>query len=260
MASLEAIARVLTARGEEFRFVRAPVTAATITDERLGRIWDVFVDMTKSKPGTKHIVVEYDGQKLTLERSASCIEYTGHTHSVHDIDGDINVGSEQGVASSALVKIKRIIGEIMDAPVKELESGLGDVVEGYLKSAIWSSTYRGEDPEHEDIGEDDDTSFLQLGYGTDDFTTEAISETKKTIKDLLAVIRKNAALHIELAAYAEKYGNDFPGQFGHHLWLSRNGHGAGFFDDDADLLQEEARKLGGIEPYATADGEIILEK
>jgi hypothetical protein len=43
-------------------------------------------------------------------------------------------------------------------------------------------------------------------------------------------------------------------QLGHDLWLSRNGHGSGFFDRDfehADLLQEIARGMGSRSVYCT---------
>ncbi len=50
---------------------------------------------------------------------------------------------------------------------------------------------------------------------------------------------------------------------GHSLWLSRNGHGAGFFDGDiggvSDRLQDAARSLGESSIYISDDGEFETE-
>lgn len=54
-------------------------------------------------------------------------------------------------------------------------------------------------------------------------------------------------------------------QIGHDFWLSRNGHGAGFFDRDlgeiGDKLQELARKFGekNAFPPEFAGNKIIIE-
>jgi hypothetical protein len=52
---------------------------------------------------------------------------------------------------------------------------------------------------------------------------------------------------------------------GHCLWLSRCGHGSGFFDSDKfgenerDILQEKARKLGNVDLCIGDDGIIYIE-
>lgn len=49
---------------------------------------------------------------------------------------------------------------------------------------------------------------------------------------------------------------------GHAFWLSRNGHGSGFFDsehfanDIRDRLQDAARKFGNCDLYVGDDGKI----
>lgn len=54
-----------------------------------------------------------------------------------------------------------------------------------------------------------------------------------------------------------------PEQFGHDLWLSMNGHGAGFFDRGHEYvwqaLQEMARTLGELNAYIGDDGKIYFE-
>jgi hypothetical protein len=50
-------------------------------------------------------------------------------------------------------------------------------------------------------------------------------------------------------------------QAGHDFWLSRNGHGAGFFDREAskevcNALQEKAQAYGNFDLYIGDDGQI----
>jgi hypothetical protein len=45
---------------------------------------------------------------------------------------------------------------------------------------------------------------------------------------------------------------------GHDIWLSRNGHGAGFFDRGYDdhiekILMDSAHKLGGVDLFINDD-------
>ena len=45
---------------------------------------------------------------------------------------------------------------------------------------------------------------------------------------------------------------------GHNLFLSRNGHGAGFSDEWNDALQDIARSLGETYEYVGDDGKVYL--
>lgn len=52
------------------------------------------------------------------------------------------------------------------------------------------------------------------------------------------------------------------GKAGHDLFLSRNGHGAGFFDREfkyADVLQELAGRMHSSELYVGDDGELYFD-
>ena len=46
--------------------------------------------------------------------------------------------------------------------------------------------------------------------------------------------------------------------FGHNFLLSRNGHGAGFFDDNNDTLQDICRKFGSVDAYIGDDNKIYF--
>jgi hypothetical protein len=48
---------------------------------------------------------------------------------------------------------------------------------------------------------------------------------------------------------------------GHDFWLTRNGHGAGFWDGDwtnGDALTELSKEFGNLDPYVGDDGKIYF--
>lgn len=107
---------------------------------------------------------------------------------------------------------------------------MGSILQDYLVAAIWT--------EEERIEEEDDVSGLDVS----DFSEEAINKAKSDIKKFMAKAYE-LFLPEELAR-----GN----KIGHDIWLSRNGHGAGFFDGD----YEESDKLQSI---AEDLKEVVLE-
>jgi len=96
----------------------------------------------------------------------------------------------------------------------------------YLGTALWAST-------------DDEGEPLDNNFSINDFSRSSVKEAEKDIKEFLSIADK-------------KLGDDWDREWdeetiGHCLWLSRNGHGAGFFDRKlpfADELQDIARKMG----------------
>lgn len=89
---------------------------------------------------------------------------------------------------------------------------------------------------------------LDGGYDIDDITTETLAEMKS-----------------DCASFYQSEETDLadmePGQAGYDFWLSRNGHGAGFFDrglgDKGDRLQKAARVWGEVNLYVDlTDGKI----
>lgn len=111
----------------------------------------------------------------------------------------------------------------------------------YLKCALWSSA-------------NDDGEPLD-----DTFTPEDVAED--------SIITAESDLH----AFASKAGNLLDGadmgQVAHDLWLTRNGHGAGFWDrpevyggqDNADALSEIAAEMGEVYAYVGDDGRVYLD-
>lgn len=109
---------------------------------------------------------------------------------------------------------------------------LDDFTQGYIRAALWSSN----DESNESGGEP-----LDSNYDESDLTHEALD---KMIRDCLNFQKENA----ELLAQA---GED--GQNGHDFWLTRNRHGAGFwdrgYDKVGDKLTDAAHAYGEVNLY-----------
>ena len=112
------------------------------------------------------------------------------------------------------------------------------MLDAYIECALWStadeSTPEGGEP-------------LDQNYSASDLAPETLAEMASDCE--------------RFAKVNEAFIGDAPEyQVGHDLWLTRNGHGAGFWDRDADLyanqdaLTEAARAMGEIYLYVGDDG------
>lgn len=125
-----------------------------------------------------------------------------------------------------------------------------DFFNGYLTCALWSST----DNADESGGEP-----LDRNYGPEDI---AFGSLLSMARECWAFLRDNEEL---LARYAEELPER--GEWtqderaGHDFWLTRNGHGAGFWDrglprDVGYALTWEAKAWGGCDLYVGDDGKL----
>jgi hypothetical protein len=116
---------------------------------------------------------------------------------------------------------------------------------GYLETALWSSTNDGGDP-------------LDDNYNLDDIHPDTLAQA---VKDCDAFQAAHAA-DIEAVYNACHNPKSWVlAQFGHDFWLTRNRHGAGFWDGDypepmATRLTEDAQAYGSIDLYVGDDGRI----
>ena len=119
---------------------------------------------------------------------------------------------------------------------------IDDFTRAYIAAALWSSTDDNGDPLDENYTEFDldQASFDDMVWDTDNF--------QNYNEDLLA----------------EAY--DVDGQdeenAGHNFWLTRAGHGAGFWDGDypatGDRLTAETKKYDETELYVGDDGKLYI--
>jgi hypothetical protein len=114
-------------------------------------------------------------------------------------------------------------------------------VRGYLDCALWSST---------DESRDDGGDPLDKNYDVGDFTRIAVRAARSDCYEFVRLPGVAAALDAatrDLPLVAEAHAHW--ARHGHDFWLTRNRHGAGFWDRGypravGDLLTDAAHSLG----------------
>lgn len=113
--------------------------------------------------------------------------------------------------------------------------------EAYIECALWSST-------------DDDGEPLDNDYGFEDLDEACL---KQMVEDCRAFQEGNdqwiKSEHCRVV--------DCEAQAGHDFWLTRNGHGAGFWDGDWERDADKAmtacsKAYGSVDLYVGDDGKI----
>lgn len=116
---------------------------------------------------------------------------------------------------------------------------IDDFIAGYVTCALWSSN-------------DDSDTPLDHNYTPEDIAPEAQATMEA---DCEKFVSENLLRLEEWDA----------SQAGHDFWLTRNGHGAGFWDRDdshgrpmacRDALSDAARAFGEVDLYVGDDGRI----
>ena len=111
-------------------------------------------------------------------------------------------------------------------------------VTDYLVCALWSST-------------DDDGEPLDDRYGVEDISAESVARAESDFREFT------------LKAGGLLDGLDLT-QVAHDLWLTRNGHGAGFWDGDyseevGSKLTDLAHDMGELNAYVGDDSKVYIE-
>lgn len=110
------------------------------------------------------------------------------------------------------------------------------MTDAYLRAALWTST-------------DDEDEPLDKNYDVSDIAPEAVRRAKR---DVERFFKQAGQLLVGIP----------PDSAGHDLWLTRNGHGTGFWDRDygpkGDALTDISHKLGEENMYVGDDGKVYL--
>jgi len=138
----------------------------------------------------------------------------------------------------------------------------------YVEAAVWASYVTTEGPgDGDDMNpvELDSLPFVREAYSVIDvFTPEA---QEKILKDCMHFMNDNMLdLMLAWKGYAKSQrGSQWsgPSLAGHDFWLTRNHHGAGFWDrelgDVGDRLTEACRAYRELDLYVTDDRKIGIE-
>lgn len=160
-------------------------------------------------------------------------------HSPSGYGGDI-LGTFKSL-QSAKVFISKHIAE------KELES----FIRGYIVCALWSSN----DWSDESL---DNPPPLDENYSIDDIAPVCMGVLEGDCADF--VKGNKALLNRYYKAYKPGSGYNVQECAGHDFWLTRNGHGAGFWDRGlgviGEKLSDSARVYGSVDLYVGDDGKI----
>ncbi len=130
-----------------------------------------------------------------------------------------------------------------------MTNAIDKFLRGYVTAALWSSN---------DESRDDGGDPLDQNYDASDIAPETMAAMRKDCEAFMA------ANEADLIAYMERYVPK--GEYttaecaGHDFWLTRNGHGVGFWDRDlgalGDRLTEACEAFGEVNLYVGDDGQI----
>lgn len=115
---------------------------------------------------------------------------------------------------------------------------IDEVTKHYLECAIWAST-------------DEDGEPFDAAFGIEDFSEEALAIAANDCAHFMA---DNEAALTESGLSQDQIGHDF--------WLTRNRHGAGFWDRGLDevgrKLTDAAHVWGEVYVYMGDDGKLHM--
>lgn len=118
----------------------------------------------------------------------------------------------------------------------DIISKLDTFTRQYIETALWSEN---------DNADPSGGSPLDSNFSIEDITIDTL---KRMAKECMEFQKTNAALLAEHGDYS---------QAGHDFWLTRNGHGAGFWDRGLGELGEKltaaSKNYGGFHLYINAN-------
>ena len=118
---------------------------------------------------------------------------------------------------------------------------INDAIESYIETALWSSVDENGDP-------------LDKNYSTEDVAPNSIASMKADVRSFLSAAIAKFGSFDAIGLSPERFGHDF--------WLTRNYHGAGFWDEGIDAgaeLTKMAHAEGSSNITLWDDGKLHLD-
>ena len=129
----------------------------------------------------------------------------------------------------------------------------GAILPHYVAAALWSSL----DESDESGGEP-----LDANYSADDIAPETLQAMRDDCAAFFRAHRQTMREASRTRYLLRLGGREYSpaAQHAHDFWLTRNGHGAGFWDrgygDAGQTLTEAARACGSADLYVGDDGQV----
>ena len=128
--------------------------------------------------------------------------------------------------------------ENYDDEYEKKSKNIQKIIDSYLECALWTN--------EEELKEQDSDTDLNIN----NFEEDSLIKTYLDIKKFLKIV-----------GFA--VDNIDETDIGHDLWLTRNGHGAGFFDrgyeeEREDVLVKAARSLGSVNILINDEGKLFI--
>ena len=126
---------------------------------------------------------------------------------------------------------------------------LETMLRAYVGAALWSST-------------DDDGEPMDAGRDISDIAPDTLAGMRDDCETFANANASDIQAARDSGVYVagERYGYS---QVGHDFWLTRNGHGAGFWDrglgDIGERLSAAARACGEVNLFVNDDGKVYQE-
>jgi len=140
------------------------------------------------------------------------------------------------------------------------ETIVDTVTNSYLEAAVWSSL------DHNIVDEHGNSPDLSERYRISDFTDESYDKAKADCKRFLELLKATPCDGCT-DLYEAAIWMTCESEVGHDFWLTRNGHGAGFWDGDYDeygdaiceVLYAEFGRYNEFNIWADVSGKLHLE-
>ena len=124
---------------------------------------------------------------------------------------------------------------------------LNEFILGYVTCALWSSG-----------GMDDDCEYLDEKYDSEDLAEETRKAMEADCEKFIAENETALSDYEEIIGSHPEYSESE--KAGHDFWLTRNGHGTGFWDrgtgETGDKLTEASKGFGEVNLYVGDDGKL----
>lgn len=133
--------------------------------------------------------------------------------------------------------------------MKTTESDFRQFFTGFLTCALWSS--------HDNSTESGGEPF-DANYSLDDIAFSSLLSMARECRDFMQANADDLLLYWEELPTRSEFGT--MERAGHDFWLTKNGHGAGFWDrglgDLGKRLSDASKAYGSTDLYLGEDGKI----